>query len=99
MLESFADYSEKLLERYFIQKLSESYEFRDIGAWWETRKEHCDIDVVAIYLEKKKALAIEVKRQASNFQPETLRTRIEHLKAKALNGYTIEERCLTIEDM
>ena len=99
IIEDFASYSGRTLERYFLQKLAESFEFSAIGPWWATNKEHCDIDIVAIYLNKKEALAIEVKRQAGKFQPELLHKRAKHLQDKALADYVIKEQCLSMSDM
>lgn len=95
----FSSYSGRLLERYFIQKLAESYEFSAIGPWWSVGKEHWDIDIVALYLESKEALAIEVKLQASKFQPSLLHERVRHLQEKAFDDYTIIEQCLSLDDM
>ncbi|MDR1088421.1 MAG: ATP-binding protein [Coriobacteriales bacterium] len=99
MISDFPSYSGRLLERYFVQKFAESYEFSNIGSWWETGKEHHDIDIVALYLESKSALAVEVKRQARKFQPETLHSRVQHLQEKVLQGYAVKEQCLSLEDM
>jgi AAA+ ATPase superfamily predicted ATPase len=99
IMKDYPGYSGKLLERYFIQKLAESHEFRDVGSWWETGKDHNDIDVVALYLDDKKALAAEVKRQAAKFEPALLHSRAQHLQKKVLNDYVIEERCFSLDDM
>lgn len=99
ILKDYPSYSGRLLERYFIQKLAESYEFSDIGSWWEAGKEHEDIDIVAICLDGKKALAIEVKRQAHKFQPSVLHEKVIHLQQKALPSYSIEEQCFSLDDM
>lgn len=97
--EDYFSYSGHILERYFIQQLSESGDFEAIGAWWERNREHNDIDIVALYPKGNRALAIEVKRQMKKFQPELLHKRVEHLRQKILPDYEIEERCLSLEDM
>lgn len=45
------------------------------------------------------SVAVEVKRQRKNFKPELLKAKVEHLKAKVLSGYTIEEKVLCLDDM
>lgn len=95
----YPTYSGKMLERYFKQKLAESYLYRDIGSWWELKGNAYEIDIVALCLEKDKALAVEVKRQKKNYKPELLDKKVEHLKQKVLPHYTIEKKCLSLEDM
>ncbi len=95
----YPTYSGYTLERYFKQQLAESFQYRDIGSWWEPKGAQNEIDIVAIGLEKNRALVVEVKRQLKNFKPELLAKKVEHLKNKALNKYSIETCCLTLEDM
>ncbi len=95
----YPTYSGKMLEEYFKQQFMESQQYRDIGSWWETKGEANEIDIVALRLEKNRALAVEVKRQRKNFKPELLEAKAAHLKAKVLPKYQIETQCLTLEDM
>jgi AAA+ ATPase superfamily predicted ATPase len=96
----YTTYSGKILERYFRQQLAESQNYRDIGSWWETHGEaQNEIDIVALEMEKKRGLAIEVKRQRGKYKPALLAAKIERLKEKSLAGYEVEGRCLTLEDM
>lgn len=68
----YPTYSGKTLELYFKQKLQESYEYREIGSWWDSKKSKTiedseepqnEIDIVAIKLDDKNAFVAEVKRQ------------------------------------
>jgi hypothetical protein len=88
-----------MLERYFKQKLAESKQFRAIGSWWEHKGTQNEIDIVALKLEKNRALAIEVKRKKKNFKPELFAAKVYHLKKKILPKYQVEMLCLTLEDM
>ena len=97
--QDYTTYSGKILELYFKQKFAESMEFRDIGSWWEPRDNQNEIDIVALKLEKNKAVVVEVKRQKKNFKPDLLLVKTEHLKNKLLPKYTIETLCLSLEDM
>ncbi|MFA5228946.1 MAG: ATP-binding protein [Candidatus Paceibacterota bacterium] len=96
---NYTTYSGIMLERYFKQKLAESKQFRAIGSWWEHKGTQNEIDIVALKLEKNRALAIEVKRKKKNFKPELFAAKVYHLKKKILPKYQVEMLCLTLEDM
>jgi hypothetical protein len=97
----YTTYSGKVLEKYFKQQFIESHEYRDMGSYWEAKKgkEQCEIDIVALRLEKNRAVAVEVKRQRKEFKPELFAEKVQHLKDKVLPKYEIEPMCLTLEDM
>lgn len=97
----YTTYSGKALEEYFKQQFIESHQYRDMGSYWEAKKgkEQCEIDIVALKLEKNKAVVVEVKRQRKEFKPEAFAEKVQHLKNKVLPKYEIEQICLTLEDM
>lgn len=97
----YTTYSGKVLEAYFKQQFIESHQYRDMGSYWEAKKgkEQYEIDIVALRLEKNKAVAVEVKRQYKEFKPKEFGEKVQHLKDKVLPKYEIEQRCLTLEDM
>lgn len=95
----YPTYSGKMLEEYFKQKFAESFQYRAIGSWWDTRNGQDEIDIVALKLEKRQAVVAEVKRQKKNFKPELLAAKVEHLKRKLLSKYQIEMICLSLESM
>ena len=95
----YPTYSGKILELYFKQQFAESFQYRAIGSWWDVKNGENEIDIVALKLEKNKAVIAEVKRQKKNFKPELLDTKVEHIKHKLLAKYEIEKRCLSLEDM
>lgn len=97
--DDYPTYSGKTLELYFKQKMQESFEYRAIGSWWEPKGSQNEVDIVAIKLDNKKALAVEVKRQKKNFEPQLFEAKIEVLKTKVLNKYEINRTCLDISDM
>lgn len=97
--EDYPTYSGKCLELYFKQQMAESYQYRDIGSWWELKNGQNEIDIVGLKLEKGQAVAIEVKRQKKNFKPELFKAKVEHLKNKVLPKYEIEMKYLSLEDM
>lgn len=95
----YPTYSGKMLEEYFKQKFAESFQYRAIGSWWDTRNGQDEIDIVALKLEKKQAVVAEVKRQKKNFKPELLAAKVEHLKRKLLPKYQTEMVCLSLDSM
>jgi AAA+ ATPase superfamily predicted ATPase len=95
----YPTYSGKMLERYFRQRLAETHEYREIGAWWEPKGDQYEIDIVAVKLDKKQAVAVEVKRQRKNFKPQLLAEKVVHLKHKLLPKCAIQMGCLSLEDM
>ena len=99
MYEDYTTYSGKTLELYFKQKLQESFEYRAIGSWWESKGDQNEIDIVAVMLDNTKALVAEVKRQRKNFKPQLLDSKVAVLKNKILFNYEIEAVCLDLEGM
>lgn len=95
----YPTYSGIMLERYFKQQFAESYQYRDIGSWWESKDNQNEIDIVALKLEKNQAVIAEVKRQKKNFKPKLLEEKVKYLQNKILHKYHIERICLSLEDM
>jgi Holliday junction resolvase len=88
-----------MLERYFKKQLAENGGFREIGSWWEAKGNENQIDIVALRMEKNKALIVEVKRRQENFRMSRLEEKARHLKEKAMPRYRLELKCLTLDDM
>jgi len=95
----YTTFSGKILERYFRTKLAESGLYQEIGAWWEAKGNLNEIDIVALSLEKNKALAIEVKRQKDRYRQTVFAEKVERLKQIVLPNYEIETCCLSMENM
>jgi len=95
----YTTYSGIILERYFRTKLAESHLYKEIGSWWEAKGNLNEIDIVALSLEKNKALAVEVKRHRDRFRPTVFAAKVERLKQVVLPNYEIDTCCLTLEDM
>jgi AAA+ ATPase superfamily predicted ATPase len=92
-------YSGTSLEYYFRQRMEESQEYRNIGSWWCSKGDPCEIDIVGIYTDNKRALIAEVKRQRKNFMPELLHKKEETIRNKVLSAYEIQSKCWSMEDM
>lgn len=63
----YTTFSSHSLEKYFKLKMMGSHIYTAIGGWLERGGSENEIDIVAISIEKGKAVAIEVKRQKKNF--------------------------------
>ncbi|MDR1340956.1 MAG: ATP-binding protein [Prevotellaceae bacterium] len=90
-------YSGQILERYFREKISTEENLSQIGQYWESGNQN-EIDIVAINEYEKKAVIVEVKRQAKHIDLDILRKKAENLAAN-LKGYTIDFRGLSMENM
>jgi AAA+ ATPase superfamily predicted ATPase len=99
MKSEYPTYSGLMLERYFKKQLAENGGFREIGSWWEAKGNENQIDIVALRMEKNKALVVEVKRKQENFRMSRLEEKAQHLKEKAMPRYQLELKCLTLDDM
>ena len=86
----YPTYSGLTLEIYFQKKLMESKLKQD---------DPCEVDIVAIYAERKRALVAEVKRKRKNFKPEDFKRKVEILRTKILSKYEIEPVLYCLEDM
>lgn len=103
VLADYPDYSGRVLEAYFREKIAEEHSFEHIGSWWEGKRsgtsEQHEIDIVAVYLKEKRVLMAEVKRQRKNFNAAKFQHKVEHLKQKLFAQYAVETACFTLEDM
>ena len=99
--QDYPTYSGQTLEYYFRQRMAESFDFEDIGSWWEGKKnsDQHEIDIVGIYVGGKKALVAEVKRQRKNFKPEAFQEKVDAIRKKVLYKYEIETKCLSMDEM
>jgi AAA+ ATPase superfamily predicted ATPase len=97
----YPTYSGLTLEMYFRQQLIESEQFRDVGSWWQVKKDKypCEIDLLGIFADDKRALVAEVKRQRKNFKPDEFNKKVELIKNKVLSKYKIEQKNFCMEDM
>lgn len=96
----YTTYSGLTLERYFRTKLAESGLYKEIGSWWEPKaNEQNEIDIVALSLQKNKAIAVEVKRNKDRYRPTQFAEKVARMKLKTLSNYNIDTYCFSIEDM
>ncbi|MDR0778700.1 MAG: AAA family ATPase [Methanomassiliicoccaceae archaeon] len=92
----YTEYSGKVLEDYFAEKIAEEERITNIGSHWDRKGEN-EIDIVALNDLDGKAIVTEVKRNPK-------KANIDELKRKAgtiqdLNKYDLEYRVLSLDDM
>jgi AAA+ ATPase superfamily predicted ATPase len=93
----YTTYSGKILEQYFLDKLSATENLSAIGAYWESGNQN-EIDIVALNEYEKHAIIAEVKRQPERINLNTLRNKSKNLVLQ-LTGYDIEYRGLSMREM
>ena len=93
----FDTYSGRMLEKYFIEKLSREKNYTEIGTYWERGNQN-EIDIVAVDRPNRKVLFAEVKLQKKNINIELLKLKSQKL-LHHFNDYTFEYAGLSLEDM
>ena len=95
-----SSFSGKIPERYFRTKIIEEKRITKIGGYWD-RKGESDIDLIAVNENEKRAVIIEVKRNADNIDLEILKEKGYQFKRATgqLKDYQITFRGLSMSDM
>ncbi len=93
----FNIYSGHFLEKYFIEKLSLTDQFTEIGTYWESNNQN-EIDIVAINEFTKKAMIAEVKLRHEKISIPKLKYKAKTLVAK-LKNYDVEYKGFSLNDM
>lgn len=97
VLRDYNTYSGKMLEKYFLQKISIEGNFSDIGTYWEKGNKN-EIDIVAINDKQKLVKFYEVKRNASNGSVEQLKHKAKSIMP-SLKGYKDQYGILSLDQM
>ncbi len=93
----YPTYSGKFLEKYFVEQLKLSYEYGDIGSYWERGNQN-EIDIIAVNDEEKTILIAEVKRNPKRIDIKVLEKKASKLMAK-YKRYEYKFRGYSLEDM
>ena len=94
--DEYAQYSGTVLEDYFREKMIEEEDLTNIGSYWD-RKGQNEIDVIAVNDTDMKAIVADVKRDPKKVNLPELKKKVETVPG--LNGYEIEYRGLSLNDM
>lgn len=96
VLRDYSTYSGRFLEKYFVEQLKLSYNYSDIGSYWERGNQN-EIDIIAVNEEKKTMLIAEVKRNSQKIDLKTLEKKASKLMAKykkydyKFQGYSLDD--------
>jgi len=93
----FRVYSGRFLEKYFIELMSSSGKFSQIGTYWE-RGNLNEIDIVALDEFTKQVLVCEVKLNPKKIDLSVLKQKASKL-LNEFRGYEVEYKGLSLEDM
>jgi len=93
----FSTFSGRVLEQYFMQKLSLLNKYSEIGTYWEKANQN-EIDIVAIDELNKEVLIAEVKLNKKKISINTLINKSKKL-IMSFKGYKIEYKGFSIEDL
>ena len=105
MADDYATFSGIALERWFRQKMMESYRYKSIGGWWQNggvnargNKDDFEIDIVAQTLDGE-VEAYEVKRNPQKYSPARLREKVAEMQRHLYRGREVKIGGLSMEDM
>lgn len=97
ILKNYEQYSGRILERYFREKIAETEDITDIGNYWDKKGEN-EIDLIALNRFENKALIAEIKRNPHKINMAILSEKVTTIK-KNLSHYAVELKGLSMLDM
>jgi AAA+ ATPase superfamily predicted ATPase len=93
----YEQYSGLVLEKYFLEKITESERITSIGSYWDSKGEN-EIDLIALNDLDKIALVGEVKRNPQKINLNALALKADTIK-KELAKYRVELKGYSLEDV
>lgn len=97
VVDNYAQFTGKTLERYFHEKTMQTGRFTRIGNWWN-RKGEGEIDMVALNEFSRTGLVAEVKRNPQKLSIDELQHKVDALPPD-FGRYHLELCTLSLEDM
>ena len=94
---NYEQYSGLILEKYFREKISESFRVTEIGSYWDSKGEN-EIDIVALNDLDKTSIIAEVKRNAKKIDMVKLETKVKSIQ-KHLAKYKTDIIGLSMDNM
>lgn len=105
MTEDYTTFSGIALERWFRQRLMESFRYRRMGGWWKSggrnskgNPDDFEIDIVAETIDGE-VEAYEVKRNAQKYNPDRLAEKVYEMQRHCFKGKDIQMKGLSLNDM
>lgn len=105
--DDYTTFSGLALERWFRQRMKESYKYQLIGNWWKNdtkttrnggQHDEFEIDIVAEDL-KGDVSAYEVKRNADRYRAKRLEEKVAEMQKQTFKGKNIRIGCLSMNEM
>lgn len=94
----YEDYSGRVLEQYFHDKVMESGQYTQVGNWWD-RKGQNEIDLIAINEFDHTGIIAEVKRNPKKINLQKLAEKAAALPSKDFATYHLQPHPLSLSDM
>ena len=94
----YEDYSGRVLEQYFHDKVMESGQYTQVGNWWD-RKGQNEIDLIAINEFDHTGIIAEVKRNPKKINLQKLSEKAAALPSKDFAPYHLQPHPLSLSDM
>ena len=94
----YEDYSGRVLEQYFHDKVMESGQYTQVGNWWN-RKGQNEIDLIAINEFDHTGIIAEVKRNPKKINLQKLAEKAVALPSKDFAPYHLQPHPLSLTDM
>ena len=90
----------QVMENYFNKQLLYSGNFNEVGSWWDRKGEN-EIDIVAVNPFDKEILFVEVKRNRSKYDEDTLRSRALLFLSlhREYQKFAVKLECRSLEDL
>ena len=95
--EGYPQFSGKMLERYFRQKIMEETSATNVGSWWDRKGEN-EIDLIAVSSIDKWIKVAEVKRNRKKIDLTLTKKKVSAMRS-TLPRYPLEVIGLSLEDM
>jgi AAA+ ATPase superfamily predicted ATPase len=97
VLDNYAQYTGKTLERLFHDRMWQSGQYTRIGNWWDKKGEQ-EIDMVALNEFDKTCVIAEIKRNPKKLSLSNLETKAATLSSE-IKEYSIKYQLLSLEDI
>ena len=94
----YEDYSGRVLEQYFHDKVMELGQYTQVGNWWD-RKGQNEIDLIAINEFDHTGIIAEVKRNPKKINLQKLAEKAAALPTKDFAPYHLQPHPLSLSDM
>lgn len=96
----YEQFTGKMLERYFHDRLAESKKYTRLGSWWDRSGEN-EIDLIAENELKKTVRVFEVKRDAAKIRLKALKDKTTAMLRSTgeFKGYRVSYGGLSLEDI